>query len=62
MIESFIKGITALSKFLAPKRLKKITYNIKERTDFVTVVLDDIYQIHNASAVLRSCDAFGILD
>ncbi len=62
MIESFIKGIAALSKFLAPRRLKKITYNIKERTDFITVVLDDIYQIHNASAVLRSCDAFGILD
>ncbi|GAB4249599.1 MAG: RNA methyltransferase [Vicingaceae bacterium] len=30
------------------------------RTNHLTVVLEDIYQPHNASAVLRSCDVFGI--
>lgn len=30
------------------------------RTNHVTVVLENIYQEHNASAVLRTCDCFGI--
>lgn len=30
------------------------------RTKHVTVVLENVYQEHNASAVLRSCDCFGI--
>ena len=32
------------------------------RTRYLTVVLEDIFQPHNASAVLRSCDCFGIQD
>lgn len=31
-----------------------------ERTKYITVVLENIFQEHNASAVLRSCDCFGI--
>ena len=31
-----------------------------QRTDYLTVVLENIHQEHNASAVLRSCDCFGI--
>jgi tRNA (guanosine-2'-O-)-methyltransferase len=33
-----------------------------ERTKHITVVLENIHQEHNASAVLRSCDCFGIQD
>ncbi len=35
---------------------------LKDRTQYISVVLEDIYQSHNASAVLRSCDCFGIQD
>ncbi len=35
---------------------------LAHRTRFFTVVLEDIYQPQNASAVLRSCDGFGIQD
>jgi tRNA (guanosine-2'-O-)-methyltransferase len=31
-----------------------------QRTKHVTVVVENIYQEHNASAILRSCDCFGI--
>lgn len=31
-----------------------------DRTKHLTVVLENIYQEHNASAVIRSCDCFGI--
>jgi tRNA (guanosine-2'-O-)-methyltransferase len=33
-----------------------------QRTRYITVVLEDIFQSHNASAVLRSCECFGIQD
>ncbi|HNA34673.1 MAG TPA: RNA methyltransferase, partial [Flavobacteriales bacterium] len=33
-----------------------------ERTRHVTVVLEDIYQPHNASAVVRTCDLLGVQD
>ena len=33
-----------------------------DRTKHVTVVLENVYQDHNASAVLRTCDCFGIQD
>lgn len=35
---------------------------LSNRTRYITVVLEDIYQAHNASAVIRSCDCFGIQD
>ena len=35
---------------------------IEERTKYVTVALEDIFQPQNASAVLRTCDVFGIQD
>jgi len=35
---------------------------LSERTKHFTVVTEDVYQIHNTSAVMRSCDAFGIQD
>ncbi|MCR5065351.1 MAG: RNA methyltransferase [Bacteroidales bacterium] len=35
---------------------------IQFRTRHISVVLENIYQSHNASAVLRSCDCFGVQD
>ncbi len=35
---------------------------IQNRTRHVVVALEDLYQPHNASAVMRSCDCFGIQD
>lgn len=32
------------------------------RTKHIAVVLENIYQSHNASAVVRSCDCFGVQD
>lgn len=35
---------------------------VLNRTRHICVVLEDIFQTHNASAVLRSCDCFGVQD
>ena len=51
-----------LSRFVTPDRLQRFAEVLAERTRYVTVAVEDIYQPHNASAVLRTCDAFGIQD
>jgi tRNA (guanosine-2'-O-)-methyltransferase len=43
-------------------RIELIEKNIDERTRYVTVVLENIFQPQNASAVMRSCDCFGVQD
>lgn len=54
--------IDYLSAFITQNRLKQFKKIIKKRTRYITVVLEDIYQSQNASAVLRSCECFGIQD
>jgi len=48
--------------FFTENRLAKMDRVLSLRTRHITVVLEDIYQPHNAAAVLRSCDSFGIQD
>ena len=47
---------------ISDNKRQKFEAIIKNRTKFVTVVLEDIFQPHNAAAVLRSCDCFGVQD
>jgi tRNA (guanosine-2'-O-)-methyltransferase len=54
--------IEHLSNFVSEQRRKKFDEIIRWRTRHITIALEDIYQPHNASAVLRSCDCFGIQD
>ena len=51
-----------LSGFVTPKRFELFESVIAERTRYMTVLLEDIYQSQNASAVLRTCDCVGIQD
>lgn len=51
-----------LLEFITPSRKLLFEKVITSRTRHITVVLEDIYQPHNASAVLRTCDLTGIQD
>lgn len=51
-----------LMTFISENKRRKFSEIIRFRTRHITIVLEDIYQPHNASAVLRSCDCFGIQD
>lgn len=51
-----------LGGFISESKKHGINQVLKNRTRYITVVLEDIYQPHNASAVIRSCDGFGIQD
>ena len=54
--------ITHLSSLITDDRWNRFQRVIEERTQYITVVLENIYQPLNASAVLRSADCFGIQD
>ncbi len=49
-----------LSANITPERFSLFNKIAEHRTKYITVVLEDIFQSQNASAVLRSCDCFGI--
>jgi tRNA (guanosine-2'-O-)-methyltransferase len=51
-----------LSSFITERRKELIETKVEERTKYITVALEDIFQSHNASAVIRTCDCFGIQD
>jgi tRNA (guanosine-2'-O-)-methyltransferase len=56
------KLYTFLSALLTEERKTLFDKVIKYRTKHLTVVLENIFQPHNASAVMRSCDLNGIQD
>jgi tRNA (guanosine-2'-O-)-methyltransferase len=51
-----------LGSFISDGKKSAIENALSERTRFYTVVLEDIFKPHNGSAVLRTCDCFGIQD
>jgi tRNA (guanosine-2'-O-)-methyltransferase len=54
--------ISHLSEYVTENRLALFKRVLSERTRYITVILEDIYQSQNASAVLRTCDCTGIQD
>ncbi|WP_276167178.1 TrmH family RNA methyltransferase [Zobellia alginiliquefaciens] len=51
-----------LEDFISKERKQRFLEILEERTKLVTVAIEDLYQMHNTSAVIRSCDVFGIQD
>jgi len=62
MLDINTKLLTYLEGFVTDKRKNLFRNILQDRTRHFTVVLEDIYQQHNSSAVIRSCDIFGIQD
>jgi tRNA (guanosine-2'-O-)-methyltransferase len=56
------KFIEYLEQFVTENRRNLFKQVINERTRHFTVAIEDICQPHNSSAVVRSCDVFGIQD
>ncbi len=51
-----------LQTFITGNRKTTFENVLSKRTRHFTVVLEDIFQKHNTSAVVRSCDVFGVQD
>ncbi len=51
-----------LEQFVTEKRKELFKKVLRERTRHFTVAIEDIFQPHNASALVRTCDIFGVQD
>lgn len=49
-----------LEGFLTESRKKKFLKILESRTNHFTIAMEDVFQLHNTSAVMRSCEVFGI--
>ena len=47
---------------MTPERKNRLVNVLQKRQTNITVVLENVFDPHNISAVLRSCDAIGIQD
>ena len=56
------KLLEYLEGYLTDRRKALFNKVLADRTRHFTVVLENIYQAHNASAVVRTCDIFGVQD
>ena len=54
--------LVELENFLSPNRIERFESVLSNRTRHFTVAVENVFQSHNASAVLRSCDCFGLQD
>ncbi|OQX73628.1 MAG: rRNA methyltransferase [Bacteroidetes bacterium 4484_249] len=57
-----MKLLNHLLEFVSENKKNLFENIIQYRTRYITVVLEDIFQPHNASAILRTCDCFGVQD
>ena len=56
------QAIALLAGCVTDRRLALLHRVLSQRTRYITLCLENIFQPQNASAVLRSCDALGVQD
>lgn len=49
-----------LEGYITENRKSRFLEILSSRTNMITVAIEDVYQLHNTSAIVRSCDSFGI--
>ena len=49
-----------LANLVTKERLAKMEAVLTKRTNYVSLVVEDLFQPHNASAILRTSDALGL--
>ncbi|QNK78710.1 TrmH family RNA methyltransferase [Winogradskyella undariae] len=55
-----LKLLEYLETFLTENRIERFNSVLPNRTKHFTVATEDVYQLHNTSAVMRTCDVFGV--
>lgn len=61
-LEQLLREEDILRRFVSVRRWDRMLEVLDARSRYISVAVEDIFQPHNASAVLRSCDAFGVQD
>lgn len=52
--------LTYLEHFITEERKERFLQVISARTNHFTVAMEDVFQMHNTSAVVRTCEVFGV--
>ena len=47
---------------MTPERTERLTSVLNKRQADITIVLENVFDPHNISAVMRTCDAVGVQD
>lgn len=55
-----LEYLTFLENILTDNRKERFLNVLQNRTNHFTVAIEDIFQLHNTSAVMRSCEVFGV--
>lgn len=55
-----INYLAYLETFITEARRDKFLAILSQRTKHFTIAVEDIFQLHNTSAVMRTCEVFGI--
>ncbi|HLW63292.1 MAG TPA: RNA methyltransferase [Flavobacterium sp.] len=52
--------LTYIEEFITENRKLRFENILKNRTNHFCIAIEDVFQLHNTSAVMRSCEVFGI--
>ena len=55
-----LEYLAFLENILTDNRKERFQQVLAKRTNHFTIAMEDIFQLHNTSAVMRSCEVFGI--
>ena len=59
-LEELRERIDYLSSFLLESRIDTLTKALDMRTEYITVMTENMFHAQNASAIVRHCEAFGV--
>ena len=59
-LEELRERIDYLSSFLLESRIDTLTRALDMRTEYITVMTENMFHAQNASAIVRHCEAFGV--
>ncbi len=55
-----LEYLNFLENILTDNRKERFLKVLEKRTNHFTIAIEDVFQLHNTSAVMRSCEVFGI--
>lgn len=59
-IEQCIEQTAFLSEFVLPERFATLKRTVESRTNYMTLLAENMFHPQNASALVRHCEAFGV--
>ena len=59
-VEQCREQIDYLAQFMLPERLATLTRALENRTEYMTLLAENMFHPQNASALVRHCEAFGV--